>query len=71
MEGEEEDQYGVSWEAPSLTSVAITLSPSHHLPPVFLSAICPPSVSVCQTQVFVVSSPPMNNSKSQWGQTVD
>lgn len=49
VEEDEEDEYGVSLEAPTQTSAAITQSPSHSLPPALslhcLSSFWPLSVS--------------------------
>ena len=69
----EEDECGVSWEAPSQTSAAITLSVSHSPPSDPTITVCLLfALSLCQRWLFVASSSaPLNNSNSQQGQTVD
>lgn len=66
VEEDEEGEYGVSLEAPTQTSAAITQSPSHSSPyTVYL-------LSALFLWLFVESySAPLNNSNSQQAQTVD
>lgn len=62
-----EDEYGVSWEAPTQTSAAVTQ---------LLLLLAPLLPSYCRAALYFraalqSSSVLLNNSKSQRGQTVD
>lgn len=65
VEEAEEDEYGVSWEAPTQTSAAVTQ-------PLLLLAPLLPShcqAALCFSAGLQNSDVPLNNSKSQRGQT--
>lgn len=67
---DEEDECGVSLEAPTRTSAAITQLPPHSppaLPPHCLSAFCPLSLSPPQRGLFVVSSSALLNNSEPAG----